>query len=275
MNTILRKKRHSISEYLAYNSRNHKIFHGDSAVLLDEIPDKSCRLVFADPPYNMGKNFGNNHDRWESAESYLLWCTNWIEKCFNKLTDDGSIMIMGHPRYLAYLIPYLDKKFHYVNQIVYYYSDGMPERKNFERRYEQIAYYRKSSTNFIYNMEDIRMPLVRYDKTSNPMGKNPNDVWRINRVRWNSKERVNLNNGKIAHVAQKPIRLLRRIILATTNKGDQILDPFLGTGTTMVASKELERKSLGIEMNPDYVNMAIQRITNARCITGEIEFEQR
>ena len=257
------------------STQKHKILQGDAIKLLDKIPDKSCQLVFADPPYNMKKNFGNNKDTWESGNDYADWCMQWIDKCMDKLTDDGSIMIMGHPRHSSYLIPYLDKYLHYVNQIVYYYTDGMPEKKNFERRYEVIMYYRKNETNFIFNVNAVRVPLKRYDKTSNPDGKNPNDVWEINRVRWNSKERTNLNNGKIAHLTQKPIRLLRRIILSTTNKGDTVLDPFLGTGTTSCAAKELSRSSYGIEINPDYVKIAKKRLLNTKKIVGGVVFDKR
>ena len=119
------------------------------------------------------------------------------------------------------------------------------------------------------------MPLVRYDKTSNPKGKNPNDVWQIHRVRWNSKERVSLNNGKIAHLAQKPIRLMRRIILASTNENDLVLDPFAGTGTTLVAAKELNRRSIGIELNEDYASLARNRISEAEKFEKELDYEQR
>ena len=258
-----------------HNSKEHKIFIGDSINVLDKIQDKSCKLVFADPPYNMGKNFGNNKDKWPTGEEYKTWCKSWIDKCVEKLTDDGSIMIMGHPRYSSYLVPYLDKKLNYVNQIIYYYTDGMPEKKNFEKRYEVILYYRKNESNYTFNIDDVRVPLVRYDKKSKVEGKNPNDVWQIHRVRWNSKERISLDNGKIAHLTQKPIRLMRRIILSTTDKNDIILDPFLGTGTTSIASKELGRKSYGIEINPDYVKIAKNRLKNTKPIIGDIKFDSR
>ena len=93
----------------------------------------------------------------------------------------------------------------------------MPEKKNFEKRYEMVLYYRKNEKKYIFNIDPVRVPLIRYDKTSNPKGKNPNDVWQINRVRWNSKERIRNEKNKIYHVSQKPLRLLRRIILSTTN----------------------------------------------------------
>jgi len=260
---------------LVDDTSNHIIYIGDSLHYLDEVPDSSCRLVFADPPYNMGKKFGNNHDKWPSPEHYVEWCIKWIDKCINKLTSDGSIMIMGHPRYSSYLVPYLDKKLIYANQIIYHYVDGMPEKKNFERRYEVILFYRKSDTKYIFNLDDIRAPLVRYEKTSNPKGKNPSDVWQINRVRWNSKERISLPNGKIAHATQKPIRLMRRIILSVTNKDDLILDPFLGVGTTSVAAKELKRKSIGIEINPEYVQISLNRINEAKEFGEPITYAER
>ncbi len=260
---------------LVDKSKKHTIFIGDSLEILDKIKDNSCNLVFADPPYNMGKKFGNNKDQWSRPEDYRDWCITWIKKCIDKLTPDGSIMIMGHPRFSSYLVPFLDKNLKYVNQIIYYYTDGMPEKKNFEKRYEVILYYRKDNENYSFNLDDVRVPLVRYDKTSNAHGKNPSDVWQIHRVRWNSKERVSLDNGKIAHAAQKPIRLMRRIILASTNEGDKILDPFLGTGTTSVAAKELNRKSIGIEMNPEYAQVALGRINDTEKIKGDLDSEKR
>jgi len=257
------------------NSGNHIIYIGDCLRYLDKVPDGSCRLVFSDPPYNMGKRFGNSRDKWESPEHYTEWCIKWIDKCINKLTKDGSIMIMGHPRYSSYLVPYLDKKLVYTNQIIYHYTDGMPEKKNFERRYEIILYYRKDENKYVLNLDNVRTPLVRYEKTSNPEGKNPSDVWQIHRVRWNSKERVSLPNGKIAHAAQKPIRLMRRIILSITDEGDLILDPFLGVGTTSVAAKELRRKSIGIELNPEYAKISLNRINKTKEFNKKLAYEER
>lgn len=256
-------------------TKKHTIYIGDCLEILDSIKDKSCRLVFADPPYNMGKKFGNNIDRWSDPEKYKEWCIKWISKCIKKLTEDGSIMIMGHPRFSSYLLPYLDANLIYANQIIYYYTDGMPEKKNFEKRYEIILYYRRNEEKYVFNLNDVRAPLVRYEKTSNPDGKNPSDVWQINRVRWNSKERASLYNGKIAHAAQKPIRLMRRVILATTNINDTILDPFLGTGTTAVAAKELGRKTIGVELNPEYAKIAIDRINQTKEIKLKLKYEER
>jgi len=257
------------------NTKRHKIMIGNSLELLDNIEDNSCRLIFADPPYNMGKEFGNNKDKWNTPEEYKNWCITWIDKCIKKLTEDGSLIIMGHPRFSSYLVPYLDTRLSYANQIVYYYTDGMPEKKNFEKRYEMILYYRKNPNKYIFNVDEVRVPLVRYEKTSNPKGKNPNDVWQIHRVRWNSNERVSLSNGKIAHAAQKPVRLMRRLILALTNDNDLILDPFLGTGTTSMAAKELKRRSIGIEINPEYAKIALSRINESQELKRPIPYEQR
>jgi len=256
------------------NSGRHIIYQGDCLDKLDLIENESIKLVFADPPYNLGKNFGNNKDKWDSPQDYAAWSLSWIDKCIKKLTPNGSIFIMGHPRFSSYMIPELDKRLHYVNSIIYHYTDGMPEYKNFEKRYEVILYYRKSEDNYIFNLDDVRTPLIRFEKTSNPLGKNPSDMWTINRVRWNSKERVSLPNGKIAHVAQKPIRLMRRIILVASNQGDTVLDPFLGTGTTAVAAKEFGRKSVSIELNPEYIKIALKRINKTKVFLKNINKQE-
>ncbi len=241
-------------------TENHKIILGDCVEELKKIPSGSVELIFADPPYNIGKKFGNNKDWWPSIDSYTDWCKIWINECIRILKKNGSIYIMGHPKHIPYIMKILDEKLHYGNMIIYHYTDGMPEKKYFDKRYECILYYRKNSNNFIFNLDDVRVEPTRYDKYSNPKGKNPGDVWQIPRVRWNSKERASLGNGKIAHGAQKPLKLLKRIILASSNKNNTVLDPFLGTGTTSVAAKELDRKSIGVEINPEYFNISIKRL---------------
>jgi site-specific DNA-methyltransferase (adenine-specific) len=257
-----------------YDHKNHKIYLGSVFNLNKEVSDKSVDLIFADPPYNMGKNFGNNKDKWKTIEDYLEWSKEWIKIVKPKLKDNGSFVIMGHPRFSAYLIPFLDSQFSYVNQIIYHYTDGMPEKKNFEKRYEVLLYYRNSPNNYHFNIESIRSPLVRYEKYSNKKGKNPGDVWQINRLRWNSKERVK-ENDKIFHASQKPLRLIRRIILATTRKDYCVLDPFLGTGTTSVACKELGRKSFGIEINNAYLQKAINRLEETKYNKEKFVYEER
>ncbi len=107
------------------------------------------------------------------------------------------------------------------------------------------------------------------------MGKNPNDVWQINRVRWNSKERIRNKKNKIYHLSQKPIRLMRRIILSMTNKKDLVFDPFLGTGTTSVACKELSRKSIGIEINKEYALIAKKRLLKTKKTVGNLDHQYR
>ena len=94
-------------------------------------------------------------------------------------------------------------------------------------------------------------------------------------MRWNSKERISQSNGKIKHPTQKPIRLLRRIILGLSNPNDLILDPFLGTGTTSVAAKELGRKSIGIEINKDFLQSSLERLNNTKIINSELDYEKR
>ena len=150
----------------------------------------------------------------------------------------------------------------------------MPEKKNFEKRYEVLLYYRNSPNNYHFNIENIRSPLVRYEKYSNKKGKNPGDVWQINRLRWNSKERVK-ENDKIFHASQKPLRLIRRIILATTKKDYCVWDPFLGTGTSSGACKEVRRKSCGIEMNNAYLQKAINRLKETKHKKEKFVYEER
>ena len=223
--------------------------------------------MFADPPYNLGKDFGASKDRWPSPAAYADWVLARVDACVPALTDDASLMIMDHPRYAAYLIPGLDRRgLHYVNELIYHYTDGIPERSQFARRYEVVLYYRRRPDRCCFNVDSVLAPLVRCDRTSNPEGANPGDVWQINRVRWNARERVRTADNKIAHPTQKPLRLMRRLILAATDPGDAVLDPFAGTGTTGVAARQLGRRSCLLELNPEYAYIARRRLAEAQAL---------
>jgi len=246
---------------------NHVLFRGDALEILKSIPDKSVNLIFADPPYNIGKDFNGYKDKWESDEKYLEWCFEWIDMCIQKLKNNGAIYLMGATQFISYFDIFLKKKMHVLSRIVWHYdSSGVQAKKHFGSLYEPILFAVKDKENYTFNADDIlveaktgaKRKLIDYRKivpTVYNSKKVPGNVWYFPRVRFRMEEYEE-------HPSQKPEVLLHRIIMASSKEGDTILDPFSGTFTTSAVAMKLNRKSIGIELNNDYFNNGIKRLSN-------------
>ncbi|MBF0230486.1 MAG: adenine-specific DNA-methyltransferase [Desulfamplus sp.] len=253
---------------------SHKIIHGDVLSSLVLVPNNSVNLIFADPPYNIGKNFNGHKDKWVSEESYLHWCYNWIDSCIQKLKSDGSFYVMTATQFMPFFDIYLRKKLHILSRIVWYYdSSGVQAKKYFGSMYEPILFCVKNKNNYVFNTNNIlveaktgaKRKLIDYRKSTPTIynsKKIPGNVWEFPRVRYRMDEYEN-------HPTQKPIALLERIINASSNVGDLVLDPFAGTFTTSFVAKELNRHSIGIEMQEEYVKIGLRRLQLAKEFNGE------
>ena len=242
------------------------IFYNEDCLLaLKDIKDKSIDLIFADAPYNIGKDFGNDSDKWKDYKEYLKWCYSWIDECFRVLKDNGTFYIMTSTQYMPYLDIYVSENYNVVNRIVWTYdSSGVQAKNKFGSLYEPIIMCTKTSkSKYTFNAEDILIEaktgserkLIDYRK--NPpqpynTKKVPGNVWNMNRVRFRMAEYQN-------HPTQKPEELLKRIILASSNKGNVVLDPFSGSFTTCKVALDLGRKCIGIELNPEYFENGLRR----------------
>ncbi|MBA7550095.1 DNA adenine methyltransferase YhdJ [subsurface metagenome] len=262
----------------------HKIIWGDTLnVLTKEIKNRSIDLIFADPPYNIGKNFIDLPDKWDSDESYLEWCYRWLELCIKKLKSNGSMYVMTSTQNMPYFDIFLRDKVTILSRIVWYYdSSGVQAKKYFGSLYEPILYCVKDKNNYTFNSEDILVEaktgairkLIDYRKRTPTVynsEKVPGNVWEIPRVRYRMDEYEN-------HPTQKPIALLERIIKASSNEGDIVLDPFSGTFTTSFVAKRLNRKSIGIEIQEEYVKIGLRRLRiiseyNGQPLQKERSFE--
>jgi len=244
----------------------HKLMKGDAIKLLKSIQNNSVNLIFADPPYNIGKNFNGYKDKWDSEEKYLEWCYEWIDLCIKKLKNNGSMYLMGATQFIPFFDVFLRKKMHILARIVWHYdSSGVQAKKYYGSLYEPILFAVKDKDNYVFNAQDIlveaktgaKRKLIDYRKsipTVYNSVKVPGNVWYIPRVRFRMPEYEE-------HPTQKPEALLGRIILASSNPGDVILDPFSGTFTTSAVAMKLNRKSIGIELNDDYFNNGVKRLT--------------
>lgn len=254
----------------------YKIIHADAIqALRSEIPDNSIDLIFADPPYNIGKNFAGCLDKWDTDESYLNWCYEWLNLCISKLKPNGSLYVMTSTQFMPYFDIHLRKKLSILSRLVWYYdSSGVQAKNFFGSMYEPILHCVKDKNNYTFNASDIlveaktgaKRKLIDYRK--NPpqpynTEKVPGNVWEFARVRYRMDEYEN-------HPTQKPIALLERIIRASSNKGDVVLDPFSGTFTTSFVAKELKRQSIGIELQEEYVKIGLRRLQLSSEYNGEV-----
>ncbi|MBW1649744.1 MAG: adenine-specific DNA-methyltransferase [Deltaproteobacteria bacterium] len=246
-------------------SNNHKIILGDAIEALKNIADESIDLIFADPPYNIGKNFNGNKDKWNTEEDYLNWCYKWLDLCIAKLKPAGSFYVMTATQFMPFFDIYLRKKLDILSRIVWHYdSSGVQAKKYYGSMYEPILFCVKDKNNYTFNANNIlveaktgaRRKLIDYRKAIPAVynsEKVPGNVWEFPRVRYRMGEYEN-------HPTQKPISLLQRIIKASSDKKDWVMDPFSGTFTTSFVAKELCRNSIGIELEEAYVKIGLRRL---------------
>ena len=247
------------------NNNNTMAILGDSLSVLKKMKERSVQLIFADAPYNIGKDFGNNSDKWESVQAYLEWCKLWIDECMRVLSENGTMYFMTATQHMSYLDVFASEKYNVLCRIIWSYdSSGVQSRKIYGSLYEPILMITKNSkTSYVFNHEDIlveaktgsKRKLIDYRK--NPpqpysTKKVPGNVWDFSRVRFKMDEYEN-------HPTQKPEALVERIIRASSNPGDVVLDPFSGSFTTSAVAVRLGRIGVGIDLNEEYYEMGLRR----------------
>lgn len=258
-----------------FRKGGHAIHWGDAVTVLKEIiPNQSIDLIFADPPYCIGKRFANFHDKWPSETEYVKWCESWLSLCIDKLKPTGSLYVMSSTQHAPYLDLFLRDRVHIISRIVWHYdSSGVQAKRYFGSMYEPILFCVKDRRNYTFNASDIQVEartgaqrkLMDYRKSTPALystKKVPGNVWYYARVRYRMREYEN-------HPAQKPESLLERIILASSNSGDVVLDPFSGTFTTSAVAKKLGRKSIGIDLSEDYIKIGLRRCGIQNVLDGK------
>lgn len=257
-----------------FENDGHVIYRGEAVdVLRREVQDNSVDLIFVDPPYNIGKRFGDFHDKWPSDEAYAEWCHEWLSLCIRKLSPTGSMYVMTSTQALPFLDIYLRNRVNILSRIVWSYdSSGVQAKRFFGSMYEPILFCVKDRRNYTFNADEIsveaktgaKRKLIDYRKAvPGPYStrKVPGNVWSFPRVRYRMDEYEN-------HPSQKPEALLERIIRASSNEGDTVLDPFAGTFTTNAVARALGRNSIGIELARDYVDIGLRRVLGWNEVDG-------
>lgn len=251
-----------------YDKKSDVVLHnGDTLELLKQIPDGEAMLIITSPPYNIGKEY----EKVSPIEKYLNQQEEVIKECVRVLNDEGSICwevgnhMNGEVYPLDILLYPIFKKYGLKlrNRIIWHFGHGLHASKRFSGRHEAILWFTKND-NYHFNLDPIRVPQKYPQKkhykgkkkgqlSGNPLGKNPSDVWDIPNVKSNHPE-------KTEHPCQFPIELVERLVLSMTNEGDLVIDPFMGSGSTAIASVKNNRRSAGADTMKKYLDIAKERL---------------
>src|SRR5579883_1458730 len=257
---------------LFYSHPNGEIWIGDAVSWLKTLETASVDLIFADPPYNIKKA---EWDTFESQQAYVEWSLKWIEEAARVLKPTGSLYICGFSEILADIKLPASRFFCGCRWLIWHYKNKANLGQDWGRSHESILHFRKSK-NFIFNIDDVRIPYnahtLKYP--SHPQaatsqygnGTEKSELWTPHVHGAKPKDVIEIPttcNGmheKTPHPTQKPEELLRKLILAASNIGDLVIDPFLGSGTTAVVAEQLQRKWLGCDISLEYCQWAARRI---------------
>jgi len=234
--------------------KNINILHGDCTELIQNLKPESVDLIVTDPPYNLAKNYGNNCDNLDHNE-YIDFSSKWLTEAKRVLKPTGTIYVFMGVRYISYIYVMMEQELglHFNSWITWSYTQGIGKTKGFSPRHDDILMFTKSS-NFKYNLDSVRVPQKYYRSVNNMRGANPGNVWEFSHVHYCQASRQN-------HPTQKPEALFERMILASSDKQDVVLDPFCGSGTSLRVCQQLNRHGIGIEINEDYVAMTKTRLS--------------
>lgn len=257
---------------LFYTHPHGEIWLGDALVWLRSLETASVDLVFADPPYNIKKA---EWDTFESQQGYVAWSLAWVEQAARVLKPTGTLYICGFSEILADLKLPASRFFEGCRWLIWHYKNKANLGTDWGRSHESILHLRKSKE-FTFNLDEVRIPYgnhtLKYPEHPQAVtsqygnGVSRNDLWRPHPRGAKPKDVLEIPttcNGmheKTPHPTQKPEELLRKLVLAATNPGDLVIDPFLGSGTTAVVAEQLKRRWQGCDITPEYSKWAVERI---------------
>lgn len=261
-----------------FEDKSFLLYCDDCIASLNKISEPIFDLTITSPPYNIGKSY----EKIVHNGEYIEWSRRWINSVYKNTKNNGAFWLnLGYFSYedRAKAIPIIyllwDKiPFYLIQEIVWHYSAGVLTKNLLAPRNEKFLWYVKNPNSYIFNLDAIRDPNVKYPNQKkngklkcNPLGKNPGDVWMFPKV---TSGRNRSSKERTPHPAQFPIAVINRIIKASSNKNQLILDPFMGSGTTAEAALKLGRKVVGFEISQEYCDIAVKRYENAKKGLGQL-----
>lgn len=266
---------HRIREALGapfWERGNLALYEGDCLELMASLPAESVNLTVTSPPYNIGKAY----EEAKPLAEYVEWSHQWIEHVHRITAPDGAFWLnlgyVPHPgRARAIPLPYLlwDRvPFYLIQEVVWHYGAGVAARHSFSPRNEKWLWYVKTPEAYTFNLDAVRDPNVKYPNQKkngrlrvNQAGKNPGDVWIIPKVTTGQgMDGQRASPERTKHPAQFPIAVVDRIIRAASNPSELVLDPFVGSGSTLEAAYRADRFGVGFDTSRDYLEMAADRL---------------
>jgi site-specific DNA-methyltransferase (adenine-specific) len=240
------------------------IIQGDCVEVMAGMKAGSVRLLFADPPYNIGVHYDVHNDR-QSHAAYAAWSERWVQAATRLLSPDGSLWVLLNHEQSPYVRLLAEAAgLHHRQTIIWFESFGVNTTRKFNRCTRPLLWMTRHPRQFVFNADAVRTRSARQasynDKRADPRGKILDDLWQIPRVCGTHCERVD------GFPTQLPVELLRRVVGCASEPGDLVLDPFCGSGTTGAACLELGRKFVGIELSPKYAELARRRLSGITAL---------
>lgn len=261
-------------------AQDYIIKQGDSLVELKKLTDSTFKLIVSSPPYNIGKAY----EKQVGLDDYLAWQTDIIQELVRLVREDGSI-VWQVGNYVdqgevfpldIYVYPIFKKLgLQLRNRIIWHFDHGLHASKRFSGRYEVLLWFTKTK-DYTFNLDPVRVPAKYPGKrhykgkkigqiSGNPLGKNPSDYWTLISQEWETGciEIPNVKSNhpeKTIHPCQFPVELIERCVLALTDVGDWVLDPFAGVGSSLIAALNRQRRGLIIDRDQDYLTIAQERV---------------
>ena len=251
------------------------IYNEDVLTGLCRVEDASVDLIIADPPYNLGKDYGNDSDK-RNDRDYLCWTERWLMAIMPKLKTTGALYVFLTWQYAPEIFSFLKRHLTMINEIIW--DRRVPSMGGTTRRFtsvhDNIGFFVKDKKAYYFDLDPVRIPYDPQTKKKRTrslfvgskwleVGYNPKDVWSIARVHRQDPERE-------AHPTQKPMAVIERMVLSSCPPGGVVLDPFLGSGTTVEVCLRHARHYIGFEINEHYCAMVEQRVQRTRKLLDQL-----
>ncbi|TKJ40029.1 modification methylase [candidate division LCP-89 bacterium B3_LCP] len=246
-----------------------KVYCNKCDNFLDSYSGSLFDLSFLDPPFNQKKEYSLHNDDMLSSE-YWSWMERICKLIYKHTSDGGAIYFMQREKNTKHILSILDKSgWTFQNLIIWQKkTSAVPGTKRYGKHYQVIAFYTKGKKPRIFNKLRIDKPLLVTQREARPNGVFVTDVWddirELTSGYYAGDEPLRHRNGERVHKQQSPVKLLTRIIISSSKVNDLVFDPFVGTGTTLVAANQLHRRAIGIEVDPENVEFIKRRLTNVR-----------